>query len=195
MLESDIELVNKIKEEDDQDALLELVDRHTGVFYKTLQEYIPHSIPKASQDEFFMRKEFFFYDAAKTFKEDKGVKFSTWLVNSTRYKCLSERTRLANLPEFYEFGEECLEIQDERVASSPNSRLELKEDFDEILKGISQKHGSKARTIFQERYLGGNNGAGKTFKEIAKDLGVSIQNIQNTHAKILVDLKETLSVA
>ena len=189
MIYTDKELVDQIKNDNDETALLELVDRHSGAFYKTVSDYIPFTSGENINEEFYGRREEFFYDAAKTFKEEKGVKFSTWLVNSTRYKCLTERTRLSNSPEFYEFGDDTSLYLDDIDYMTPDLYLQIKEDANEILNQVKRTCGEDARKIIEERYFGGENSTGRLFKDIAKDLGVSTQHVEQTHSKTIKRIK------
>lgn len=190
MTYSDIDLVNQIKENNDESALLELVDRHSGVFYKTVSEYIPHLSGNGVYDEFYGRREEFFYDAAKKFNENKGVKFSTWLVNSTRYKCLTERTRLKNEPEFFQFDQSLEESNEEEYNLTPDMYLMLKDDIKEVFDVVNENYDERSKDLLEKRFFGGKGGAGMTFPEIAETMNISTQAVQQAHSKLIKKLKK-----
>ena len=184
----DLELVREVKEKKSEDALLELIERHSGLFYKTVSKNLPFSKNSWNIDELVERKEHLFYEAIETFDPDRNIKFHTWLANKTKYLCLSQRSKLRDEPDFCEFDEGFGKETD----LSPDSYLSKKEEVERILFLASKRCTPKALEIFEKKYFGGENGAGLSFSEIAEEMEISPQAVQASHAKTLKVIKKVI---
>lgn len=184
----DLELVREVKEKKSEDALLELIERHSGLFYKTISKNLPFSKNSWNIDELVERKEHLFYEAIETFDPDRNIKFHTWLANKTKYLCLSQRSKLRDEPDFCEFDEGFGKETD----LSPDSYLSKKEEVERILFLASKRCTPKALEIFEKKYFGGENGAGLSFSEIAEEMEISPQAVQASHAKTLKVIKKVI---
>jgi hypothetical protein len=93
---SDISLIKNVKSDISVlESLNELSDRHSGIFHKVTLRYFDKNkwskIPQKIDSDFvFQSKNSIFYEAAKSFDEEKGVKFTSHLYNRTKYFCLQE---------------------------------------------------------------------------------------------------------
>ena len=80
----------RIKNKNCEESLLQLSERHSGLYFKIIKKYSKSffanniNIDEASSD-----KNLIIWNSAKNFKEDKNVKFSTWLANQVKYFCLN----------------------------------------------------------------------------------------------------------
>lgn len=184
----DLQLVREVKEAKSEDALLELVERHSGLFYKTISKNLPFSKNSWDVDELVQRKEHLFYEAIETFDPDRNIKFHTWLANKTKYLCLSQRSKLRDEPDFCEFDEGFGQQTD----LSPDVYLSKKEEVERILFLASKRCTPKALEIFEKKYFGGDNRAGLSFTEIAKEMEISPQAVQASHAKTLKVIKKAI---
>lgn len=178
-------LIEQILDSNDSEALVELSERHTGLFLKTVEKYLPFSESSSYLEDFVGDKLNVVYEAAQTFKKEKGVKFSTWFGNLTRYKCLTERTKLSQEPNKIEFdsgmgGESYL---------TPDKYLFLKSESENFLKKIKEKFGNHTYNIIYDIYFGGESGTGQTFSQVAEKYGVRHQAIHARHKKVLKYLK------
>ena len=83
---TDYHLVKRIKNKNCEESLLQLSERHSGLYFKIIKKYSKSffanniNIDEASSD-----KNLIIWNSAKNFKEDKNVKFSTWLANQVKY--------------------------------------------------------------------------------------------------------------
>ena len=184
----DLELVREVKEKKSEDALLELIERHSGLFYKTISKNLPFSKNSWNIDELVERKEHLFYEAIETFDPDRNIKFHTWLANKTKYLCLSQRSKLREEPDFCEFDEGFGKETD----LSPDSYLSKKEEVERILFLSSKRFTPTALEIFEKKYLGGEKRAGLSFSEIAEEMEISPQAVQASHAKTLKVIKKVI---
>ena len=184
----DLQLVREVKEAKSEDALLELVERHSGLFYKTISKNLPFSKNSWDVEELVQRKEHLFYEAIETFDPDRNIKFHTWLANKTKYLCLSQRSKLRDEPDFCEFDEGFGGETD----LSPDAYLSKKEEVERILFLASKRCTPKALEIFEKKYFGGDNRSGLSFTEIAKEMEISPQAVQASHAKTLKVIKKAI---
>ena len=184
----DLQLVREVKEAKSEDALLELVERHSGLFYKTISKNLPFSKNSWDVEELVQRKEHLFYEAIETFDPDRNIKFHTWLANKTKYLCLSQRSKLRDEPDFCEFDEGF----GGETHLSPDAYLSKKEEVERILFLASKRCTPKALEIFEKKYFGGDNRAGLSFTEIAKEMEISPQAVQASHAKTLKVIKKAI---
>jgi RNA polymerase sigma factor (sigma-70 family) len=186
----DSTLIKEVVEQNSSDALIELSERHSGVYYDMVKRHLPGFKEKSKLDDFYERKIEVIYDAICSFNEDKGVKFVTWLANKTKYVCLTERTKLKSQPEFHEFVEEMGGSTD----LSGQFYSEVKEESQRVLEKIELKFSEKHYKIFKDVYFGGKNSCGATFAEVGKKYGVSPQAVQATNKKIINYLKKSYAV-
>lgn len=89
---SDIELVNRIKDEGAAQALrsqafAELADRHTGIYVKIAQQYSGFS-DKINLAELKDDKQYNMYQWIIQYNADKGMKVGTFIGEMTKYLCL-----------------------------------------------------------------------------------------------------------
>ena len=75
---TDILLIKKIKQEDDQKSFIELVNRHTGI-YNTIAYSYTRAGDKSLYHDIIDDREYNFYSFIKDFDENKKMKFSTYV--------------------------------------------------------------------------------------------------------------------
>ena len=180
MTELDNKLVENIKDENCEDSLKELILRHSPLCYNILQKFYP-LLNKAgfSKDDVFNEKDLLIYKSAKTFKLDKKTKYSTWLGNYTRYHCLnmlnSTKIRFVSVEE-----EGVKSFMEKQVAEQDlDKEKHMREFISHILDNLKDK---RIKKIYMMRYFS-KDGKKKTWKEIAKKVGVSSQTVINIHNK------------
>lgn len=178
-------LIKEILEKNSSEALVELSERHTGIFYNIIQKYLPKYENSSYFDDFESQKESILFDAVRTFDEEKGVKFVTWFANKTKYLCLTERTKQTKSPSFYEFSEEMGGISQE----TPFSYCDLKDETEEIIRKVKSRFGERNAEIFCDLYFGGEKKVGQTLKQVGEKYGISTQAVQACHKKIINFLK------
>ena len=75
-MQSDLTLIDKIKSENDDQSLIELIDRHSGIYHTMVNQYLSsprHSIDKRQAVK---EKDYVIYNSAVSFDPDKKTKFS-----------------------------------------------------------------------------------------------------------------------
>lgn len=183
----DSDLIKLILCDCDNDALEQLMEKHSGVFVQTINKYAPYNLSKYDKGLLFEEKPSIFFDAISSYDEER-CQFVTWLANRTKFYCLSKRSLEKKYSVFCEFEENLGGETD----LTPDSYLDKKTKSAEILNLIENQFGKETRIIFEERYFGGTGHVGKTFSEISQEIGVTPQAIQAKHKKVLKFLKNKL---
>ena len=87
-MESDLSLINKIKSDNDDTCLAELIDRHSGIYVYIVDQYTKNQF--ATNTDFILQdKDYMIYKSALDYDPSKNSKFSTYLANQTKWKCLN----------------------------------------------------------------------------------------------------------
>jgi DNA-directed RNA polymerase specialized sigma subunit len=182
-MEEDLLLINKVKESQDVESLKELINRHSGIYVEMVNKYLPNSFEGINKDDVMDDKDFSIYDAAIKFDKNKNTKFSTYVGNLTRWKCLNIYNKNIKYPKI------CINDNLEKNVScgSDLKSIEEQEDIKRIFSIIQNHSDKRVRTIFKMRY---KNGKKLTpWKKIAKKLSLSIQGCINIHNKHLEEIK------
>jgi len=183
-MENDIYLIDKVKNHADQESMRELIDRHSGIYVDMVNKYLPESSEGLNKQDVLQDKDFCIYDAAIKFDESKNAKFSTYIGNLARWKCLNIYNKNIKFPQ------SCIsEIFDDSVScDSDLKNIEEEELIRNIFKKIDCIDDTRVKKIFTMRY---KNGTKLTpWKKIAKKLDLSIQGCINIHNKHLTEIKK-----
>jgi DNA-directed RNA polymerase specialized sigma24 family protein len=164
---SDSELVRKVKEDADSQAVTELMNRHSGIYHTCTKPYLnsPHFSYQESLDE----KPYTIYSAALGYDPQRGA-FGTFLGSVTRNRCLQiikEKNKFAKNESWEEIDFDILPAQ----SLSLYSKLEARDGLENIMKVVKALPEKKQR-IFTKRYL--NHDGRKTtqkWEDIAKSEG------------------------
>lgn len=185
---NDAELSMRVKNDNDENALAMLIDRHSGICYRIYSKYFQNNHSARAKDV-ESEKDSLIYHAAKTYNPDCGAKFSTWLGNIITYACLNACS--------YKKREVAVDDQVLNfLADSNHSYESAPVDRDaELLKHIRElvelSGDDVSKEVIKMRYLSGDRKV-KTFKEIAEHFGVSTQTVVNWHDKFIAFLKNKL---
>tara|TARA_R110000772_G_scaffold95159_1_gene193405 strand:+ start:2731 stop:3303 length:573 start_codon:yes stop_codon:yes gene_type:complete len=183
-MEEDLYLIKKVKECKDDSSIKELIHRHSGIYIEMVNRYIPDSIEGINKEDIIQDKEFSIYDAAMNFDEDKNTKFSTYVGNLARWKCLNIYNKKIKFPQ-----SSINEVFHEKTTYiSEAAEIENKEKIKNIILTISKITDKRARKIFKMRYDSGTKLT--PWKKIAKKLDLSIQGCINIHNKHLTEIKK-----
>jgi len=188
-MEEDLQLISNVKNTNDGKSLKELIDRHSGIYVDMVNKYIPKSIEGVCKEDILDDKNFCIYDAAIKFDESKNTKFSTYVGNLARWKCLNIYNKKIKFPQ--NNIDDISLVKDHRSYNlSKNSEISIIEDeenLDRIFNLIKNSEDPRVEKIFKMRY---KNGKKLTpWKKIAKKLGLSIQGCINIHNKHLQEIK------
>lgn len=181
------------------DSIEKLCEKYNGIFYKVVSKYFNKNNWKnfsqpIDSDFVFQSKYSIFYETARSFDPDRGVKFGSHLYNKVRFFCLKEISKLKLNNDFYTVSE--LEIDKEVFLDS--SDKQKKDEFQVICKNIMLEIGKMSDKrlyhIFHLRYfyLNGDIMTWNLVSEKLKSLyGYKLtgQACINLHNKIINNLK------
>ncbi len=185
---TDNQLVDNIKNSlHPEGSLNELVIRHSGIYLDMVHGYSSGST-SSSRDEMVQEKEYEIYVSALNYNPDKGAKFSTYLGNQTKWKCLNKynkKKREGLTP----LEEQALDFFSSKVSPNPydfNTRYEI---FTKIIDFANNYHDRRVGKIFRLRYMEGKDNGVMPWKNISIKLGMSIQGCINIHNSIINKIK------
>lgn len=178
---NELELIKEIKENNCSDSLTILTERHSALFSTIYRRFAKILNSRGiNPEELLKNKITVFYDAARKFKEEKGVKFTTWLGQYVRYHCLN---LLNNTNKDY---------LTESIESHVNIHLPPENhDKDILFNVIENLPDPKLKQIFSLRYYS-NGRRRKPWKQVSAEMGVSVQWLMKLHKKGLPLLKKKL---
>ena len=180
----DIQLINNIKKSRDENSLKELIDRHSGIYVDMVNKYLPESIEGINKNDVLEDKSFCIYNAAIKFDESKKAKFSTYIGNLARWKCLNIYNKNIKFPQ-----SSMSEVYDQKISyDSEVNEIESEEELKNIFKIIENSKDKRVQKIFKMRYKCGRKVT--PWKKIAKKLDLSIQGCINIHNKHLTEIKK-----
>lgn len=184
---NDTELVKLAREDLDDNAFNELIERHSGIFVETVSRYCPQNRRNFWLQEILEEKYSVFWDAVSSFSEDKA-KFNTWLANLTKYKCKTQRTK-ENKKVDKDFIEELdFDISNIHDKKSIYNDLEKNEIMSIIESVIPNKFCERDCKIFYERFKNE-----RKLSDIGEEFSLKPQRIEQIGNSILQELKNTIS--
>ena len=175
----ELELIKSIKEQGCSGCFCRLLELHSKLFYKICNKYIyalaSCGIPR---DDVYDNKNFIFLDSITTFDPTRGVKFTTWLANKTRFYCLNimtSRKRIVN------FSNEDIKKAIENKSFSQKDDKDVQENFAYVMFLLDNLKDERIKQIFSLRYL--ESGKKIKWKNIAFKMNMSVQTAINLHSK------------
>ena len=183
---TDTDLAFLVQNQNDQNALSELISRHyvdmlKKFGYKSLSDNQIHDIMKD--------KDYVIYKAACDYNPEKA-KFSTHLANRTKYLCLTQKTK--NKTKNRELSFEETEFFQKDKNKTPSENCAFNDSFSRILKLIEKHKDPRLKTIFKERYFKGKRGKLKPWKLVAEKVNLSAQGCINIHDKAIKEFKNKI---
>jgi RNA polymerase sigma factor (sigma-70 family) len=178
-------LIKKIINNQCNDSLKELVERHSGMIFNIGKKYSSCGLDLNDLND---NKYWIIYNAAKSYKKDKGSKFSTWLGNQIRFFCLNHKNKNKKL---ISIENEHLEffINDYYKKENHSNKKNIINNIVDLYNEISDPNTKNAvfyRYFFnKERIL--------NYSEIAKILDVTPQTVLNWHNKFIEFAKKKLT--
>ena len=74
---SDYTLISNIQEENDEGSLLEIIDRHSGIFHTMVNQFMSHPHCSLDKSQLLGDKDSTIYSAALNYDPTRKTKFST----------------------------------------------------------------------------------------------------------------------
>ena len=188
-MESDISLIEKVKKNADLNSLNLLIERHSGIYLDMVNSVIPNNCDFLDKNDIIDDKNISIYKAIMNFDENKNTKFSTYLGNETRWKCLN----IFNRGTKYKY----LDIENFKEDSnfSENSLFEdisIKEILDKIFNLADTHKDDRVKNIIYLRYKIGEGNKTMPWKNISEKLNISIQGCINIHDRFREEIKKEI---
>ena len=177
---SDQRLIDDVKRHACDNSLKELILRHSGICYKIFSRFAS-SVEKKGKDfqDLTNSKDYFIYKAALSFKTVKNVRFSTWLGNYIRYKCLDFLNETGYCLNF-ESNESQVYVN---VVSTNKfeEKASLLDKREFVFDALSQMKDKRVFSVYKLRYF--THYPKMSWKKIGEHIGVSTQTAINLHEK------------
>ena len=186
-METEFELIKNVKENKDENSLKLLIEKHSGIYVEMVNRYIPNTFEGIRKEDILDEKNYRIYDAIINYDETKNTKFSTYLGNITKWKCLNIYNKNLKFP--HQSFENIKVKQLNEIACDPGTKeLEESESIKKIFKAVNKSKDERVKRIFQLRYSDDKKLV--PWKKIAKELDLSIQGCINIHNNYLKEIKK-----
>jgi len=183
---SDNHLVERVKKRNCEKSLLELSERHSGLYFKILKKYTKSFFANNIDiNETAADKNLIIWNSVKSFSTDKNVKFSTWLANQTKYHCLNTLNKKSK-DRLITTGDDILDYLNEEEESSGGPVL-----FEFIENILSQLKDQRIKKIFSMRYS--KEEKKPSWCVVASNLKISTQTAINLHNKGISILRKKIT--
>lgn len=197
VFKTDSDLIQEIKEEKSNDALEELVLRHSGIYIDIINRQL-RNFDSSSHVKYdlYSEKEYFIYNCALKYDESRKIKFSTFIGNMAKWKCwdtLSCMNKRENVP-VKDLTEDLINNSltpeyEEIINIQNNTKNIEKEDIlSNIKHKVDQYHDERAKQIFYMRYFSDRKLT--AWKKISEKLDLSISGCININQKLINHLKK-----
>lgn len=187
---TDSDLTALIREDNNENALNELISRHSGIYVDMLKKFGSNCLTKNQVYDIMGEKDYVIYKAALEYDE-KRAKFSTHLANKTKYMCLTQKTKNKNNRLVSNFDE--IEFCQKDKGYTPDESCNISDSFSRIINLIEKHKDIRLKIIFYERYFCGKRGKLKPWKEVAGILNLSAQGCINIHDKAILELNQKIN--
>ncbi len=146
---TELDLITRIKDQQDSTALNALVDMHTGIYVKMVRRYecYPDFRDKIEAQDIMRDKTFHIYEFAKKYDPSRGMAFGSYVGEQLSYICSNLITRSARN---VEFNEDVAPSNDTSVTDN----AEKDSSIEEALAQVSGSDSAKFREIFKLRFMG-----------------------------------------
>ena len=173
----DAELALKVKETGDNDAMMSILDSHTGIYLQKVDRCLPDSWPE--KREMIEDRQYKIFEYVQAYNPEKKMKLSTYIGQRAMWECRNIYNRTKKTEELEE-GIDCSYEQcyDDHTFEIYKELNILAADFPD----------ERARFIVDAR----TNDEPKTWKQIATDLGTNITTARKIYASFLKSAKKDL---
>lgn len=177
-------LVNKVKTTGDSEAMSQLIAAHSGIFVNILDRSLPTDSFSTQKQDFLAEKNFHIYDAVLKYKDDSAMKFSTYLGQTIKWKCLTLKNRGPDKDTVFIDSLETPPAEKEPQDCSDKEKIET------IFQYAENYHNPLARKIVNLRY---NSNEKLSWKQLAKKLDISVSWATLVHGEFIKDAKAFFS--
>lgn len=185
-MKDDSELINELLEKNSSEALEELSLRHSGVFIEVINRY-KECITSAQAMDLRDSKDFYIYEAARKYDETLS-KFPTYLGQTAKYLCLNQMNKNRKMSSV-SFDD--VEFAEADKAQTPDDFLSNHEILKNVLDVLNDHPDERVKLIFKERYFNSDKKSVKSWGNVAKIVGLSVQGCINLHNSVIKELQKS----
>jgi len=149
-----------------------------------VDKYTKHKNSVVNRDFILDDKDYTIYQSALDYNPDKNSKFSTFLANQTKWKCLNAINAMKN-KRFSSIDKVYNKISDEDDSCEILSKMEAFDVFNSMLE---QENDPRVKKIIDIRYNTTNNRL-VPWRTASEELKLSIQGCINIHNKFIKKVK------
>ena len=189
-MEEDIDLIKRVQSNSDGDSLKKLINKHSGIYINMVNKYIPENFDFFQKEDVLEEKDFCIYNAVMNFDENKNTKFSTYVGNIAKWKCLNIYNKQKKFPKLSinnEPNEDKFFFENFTVESDIE-KIEKEDNIERVFAIVDKSKDERVRKIFKMRYS--DRKKTTPWKKIAKKLDLSIQGCINIHNNYLNQIKK-----
>lgn len=184
-MESDLSLINKIQKDNDGSCLEELIQRHSGIYIYIVDKYTKNKSYVTNRDFILDDKDYMIYQSALSYKPDKKSKFSTFLANQTKWKCLNAINSSKNKPTT-DIDKIYGRVSEEDDSYQIVCKMEA---FDCFNKMLNEESDPRVKKIIDIRYDTTNTKL-IPWRIVSAKLNLSIQGCINIHNRFINKVKQ-----
>jgi len=182
---SDLTLIEKLQDKKDEDSLLQLIERHSGIYHSMVNHFMSHPQNALDKDQMVNEKDATIYSAAMNYDPNRKTKFSTHLANQTKWKCLNLLNKNKRMKQFFiDEDENHFEPSCESFIADL-TRGEVLSVFETCLK---KEKDERVKKIVDVRY-GRTDNKLTPWRVISEELKMSIQGCINIHNRFIEKVK------
>lgn len=182
---SDLEIIREVKQDNFQ-HFEELAGRHSGICFQIAKPYILAGSGSLTYDALQSQHQEIILSSAKSYGEDKGCKFVTWVSSQTRFWCLNQLNQLKQ-PDTFPIGDNLELIE----GAAEQEDYEMTGNLEEIKNLLNQYNHEQTKKVVNLRYFSGSRKP-VSFKEIGKNMGLSAARIEQIVKKFIEYARERL---
>ena len=181
-------LVDQIQNQKNIEKCLDiLIERHSGLCIDMINGYMSKTYNDSLRLELIKEKDYQIYKSALKFDPEKGAKFSTYLGNEVKWKCLNlynKNKKRQTVP-----VEETMINYLHYQYNQTNNNSEV---YKNVMNQAAVHPDSRVGKIFDLRYRIGKNNSVMPWKNISEKLKMSIQGCINIHDIALNQFKHKI---
>lgn len=190
-MNSDLDLIIKVKKSSDSAALVELVNRHTGIYNSIVNQYYNSGINIPDlMDERMINM----YMMAMKYEPDHGMKFSTFVGERTRFICQKEMKKYSKNHGGFDAGDGYTNDEEKPLArqqdvvvdtSSMMNQIEMN-DLSKYIDG--EVKDERALRIIAMRH----SSPPATWRECGAALGITYERARQIYEEFCGEIKKEL---
>tara|TARA_R110000823_G_scaffold206753_3_gene337444 strand:+ start:44 stop:700 length:657 start_codon:yes stop_codon:yes gene_type:complete len=187
-IKEDLTLVSNIKNEIDvEPSINRLIDKHSGIYHQAASRCFAKG---QLMNDFFEEKQLFFYNTAKSYKEEKNCKFSVYLYNATRWASMKILDKATKREDPYD-PQDLDSLRGGEINETTSSDdLIFKEEFGIIEDLIDKMEDEKSKKIIRMRYIDGDEKRPTSFTKIKDQVGLTRWGAVMAHDRGMLKLKK-----